>query len=70
LIGGKLDLDILSVFPQEDARIIGGIERYTIFRGQQWRRKNMVKTFPKDGEPLGKKGPLNRSPSPAPTKKT
>jgi hypothetical protein len=27
LIGGKIDLDILSHFPQEDARIIGGIER-------------------------------------------
>jgi hypothetical protein len=27
LIGGKIDLDLLSLFPQEDARIIGGIER-------------------------------------------
>jgi hypothetical protein len=27
LIGGNIDLDLLSLFPQEDARIIGGIER-------------------------------------------
>jgi hypothetical protein len=27
LIGGEIDLDLLSLFPQEDARIIGGIER-------------------------------------------
>jgi hypothetical protein len=29
LIGGKIDLDLLSLslFPQKDARIIGGIER-------------------------------------------
>ena len=27
LIGGKIDLDLRSLFPQEDARIIGGIER-------------------------------------------
>jgi hypothetical protein len=27
LIGGKIDLDLLSLFSQEDARIIGGIER-------------------------------------------
>jgi hypothetical protein len=27
LIGGNIDLDPLSLFPQEDARTIGGIER-------------------------------------------
>jgi hypothetical protein len=27
LIGGKIDLNLLSLFPQEDARIIRGIER-------------------------------------------
>ena len=27
VIGGKMDLDLLSLFPQEGARIIGGIER-------------------------------------------
>jgi len=27
LIGGNVDLDLLSLFPQEGARIIGGIER-------------------------------------------
>ena len=27
VIGGNVDLDLLSLFPQELARIIGGIER-------------------------------------------
>jgi hypothetical protein len=27
VIGGNVDLDLLSCFPQKDARIIGGIER-------------------------------------------
>ena len=27
VIGGNVDLDLLSLFPQEGARIIGGIER-------------------------------------------
>jgi hypothetical protein len=27
LIGGKIDLDILSLFPQKDARNMGGMER-------------------------------------------
>jgi hypothetical protein len=27
LIGGNIDLDLLSLFPREDARIIGEIER-------------------------------------------
>jgi hypothetical protein len=27
LIGGKIDLDLLSLFPQKDARNIGGMER-------------------------------------------
>jgi hypothetical protein len=26
LIGGKVDLDLLSLFPQKDARIMGGME--------------------------------------------
>jgi hypothetical protein len=26
-IGGNIDLDLLSLFPQRDARIMGGIER-------------------------------------------
>jgi len=26
VIGGDVDLDLLSLFPQEQARIIGGIE--------------------------------------------
>jgi hypothetical protein len=27
LIGGKIDLDLLSLFPQNDVRNMGGIER-------------------------------------------
>ena len=27
VIGGNVDLDLLSLFPQEGARIIGGLER-------------------------------------------
>jgi hypothetical protein len=27
LIGGKIDLDLLSLFPQKDARNMGGMER-------------------------------------------
>jgi hypothetical protein len=27
LIGGKIDLDLLSLFPQNDARNMGGMER-------------------------------------------
>jgi hypothetical protein len=34
LIGGNIDLDLLSLFPQEDARIIGGIERKQTPKGQ------------------------------------
>ena len=39
LIGGDVDLDLLSLFPQVQARIIGGIERKQAFGGQQWRSK-------------------------------
>ena len=53
LIGGDVDLDLLSLFPQEGARIIGGIERKQAFGGQQWRAKLARKV----GEPLGKKTP-------------
>jgi hypothetical protein len=36
-IGGKIDLDLLSLFPQRYARIMGGIEREgQAFQGQQW----------------------------------
>ena len=34
-IGGNIDLDLLSIFPQKDERIIGGIERKQAPRGQQ-----------------------------------
>jgi hypothetical protein len=31
LIGGNIDLDLLSLFPQRYARIMGGIERWASF---------------------------------------
>ena len=38
-IGGNVDLDLLSLFPQRYARIMGGIERRQAFQGQQWWRR-------------------------------
>ena len=32
MIGGRIDLDLLSIFPQEQARIIGGIESWASSR--------------------------------------
>ena len=52
-IGGNMNLDLLSLFPQEIAIIIGGIERSQNFAGQQWRRRESTKTW----EPLGKMTP-------------
>jgi hypothetical protein len=31
VIGGNIDLDLLSLFPQRYARIMGGIERWASF---------------------------------------
>ena len=43
LIGGNVDLDLLSLFPQEYARIIGGMgrnqENGQALQRQQWRRE-------------------------------
>jgi hypothetical protein len=39
LIGGNINLDLLLLFPQRYARIMGGIERGKAFQGQQWRRE-------------------------------
>ena len=52
-IGENVDLDLFSLFPQKDARFIGG-------RGSRasFGRSTMgEKTSSKDGEPLGKKAP-------------
>jgi hypothetical protein len=37
VIGGNLDLDLLSLFPKKDARIMGGMER-----GASFPRSTMV----------------------------
>jgi hypothetical protein len=40
LIGGNVDLDILSLFPQKDSRSMGGMEEGgQATQGQQWRRE-------------------------------
>jgi hypothetical protein len=41
MIGGNIDLDLLSLFPQKESRIIGGIESWQAPRGQQWWGKNL-----------------------------
>jgi hypothetical protein len=56
-IGGNIDLDLLSLFPQRYARIMEGIER-----GASFPRSTMVGEREKEGkmscQPLGKKGPF------------
>jgi hypothetical protein len=37
LIGRIIDLDLPSLFPQEYARIMGGMGRFLAQEGQQWR---------------------------------
>jgi hypothetical protein len=64
LIGGNIDLDLLSLFPQRYARIMGGIKRWASFP-----RSTMVGRERKNraSQPLGKKGAFY-SPPPPPTK--
>ena len=51
-IGGDVDLDLLSIFSQEYARIIEGKWRNgKLFKGHQWRRESE-----KSYEPRRKKG--------------
>jgi hypothetical protein len=46
-IGGSIDLDLLSLFPQKYARIMGGIEEEgQAIQSQQWRREK-PKSFPR-----------------------
>jgi hypothetical protein len=48
-IGGSIDLDLLSLFPQKYARIMGGIEEEgQAIQAQQWRREE-PKTCPTQG---------------------
>jgi hypothetical protein len=51
LIGRIVDLDLPSLFPQEYARIMGGMERLQDQGGQQWR----ANTISKGWGSLGKK---------------
>ena len=65
MIGGNVDLDLLSLFPQKDARIIGGIERKgKLFKDQQWRRerKAMVEKLERR-EAKGRRRELFKLPS-------
>ena len=57
VIGGKVDLDLLSLFPQRYARIMGGIKRGASFSkvnngGERGEKRAVVV-----GDSLGKKSP-------------
>jgi hypothetical protein len=57
-IGGSIDLDLLSLFPQKYARIMGGMEEEgQDIQGQQWRRE-MPKTCSSQGGRRGIYTPL------------
>jgi hypothetical protein len=47
----NVDLDLLSLFPQKGARIIGGKGRTQAQEGQQWRGKELKNSW----EPVGTK---------------
>ena len=49
-----VDLDLLSLYPQKDARFMGGRGRKQSSRGQQWRGKPCSRTW----KHLGKKDPF------------
>jgi hypothetical protein len=56
LIGGNVDLDLLSLFPQEYARIIGGRGRNgKLFKGNNGGERESVKRCQKDVEEIGRK---------------
>ena len=57
-IGGNVDLDLLSLFPQRYARIMGGIERERqALQGQQWWGRDRKTFWAKLGNHWGR-GPL------------
>jgi hypothetical protein len=58
LIGGNVDLDLLSLFPQDLARIMGGGGE----REQSFKVNNGGERKSQKLTPLGKKGALYRSP--------
>ena len=62
MIGGNVDLDLLSLFPQEGARIIGGIERKQSSRGSTMEERELAK----DKKTVGEEDPSYRPP-PNPT---
>jgi hypothetical protein len=58
VIGGNLDLDLLSLFPQKYSRSMGGMEEgEQATQGQQWRRERRSSYSPRR-----KKGAFYRSP--------
>jgi hypothetical protein len=50
LIGGRIDLDLLSLFPQEDARIIGGRGRESKASRSTMEERENRKPQPKEEE--------------------
>jgi hypothetical protein len=47
VIGGNIDLDLLSLFPQRYARIMIGIRDGQAFQGQQWREREGKMSSPR-----------------------
>jgi hypothetical protein len=57
MIGENIDLDLLSLLPQEDARIIGGIGGKASSKRSTMMGENLLKRR----RTIGKEGLLNRS---------
>jgi hypothetical protein len=50
-IGGNIDLDLLSFFPQKYARIMGGIEEEgQAIKSQQWRSEKPISWLAQGGK--------------------
>jgi hypothetical protein len=53
VIGGNVDLDLLSLFPQKDARIMGGMEEGgQAFKVNNGGERNPIRAQPKEEEGL------------------
>jgi hypothetical protein len=61
VIGGNIELDLPSLFPQRYARIMGGIERRMSFPRSTMEGERGEKRAPRVGV-VGEEAPLNRSP--------
>ena len=57
-LGGIVDLDLLFIFPQEYARIMGGIGRKASSRRSTMEERESKKTDQHKQQPLGEEGGL------------